>query len=139
MIRYRFPAYNGKRFSKPWVAGVLLGQNQFGTRLDYDFEVQSFRIDDGPGTQGVIEICDVAPDSVIVIGQKDRKTNQSTKKFFIVGHDGRIEPDLPSLQEEVVDHLRQQEEREPDEVQRQNSIFMIRSIMEKEGIGINEL
>ena len=137
MIAYEFDSYNHRRYGRPWAAVVELTEDD--TKLSYDFSLRTTVLADNDGDAGVLEIHDVLPNQVLVIGQKDYRGKKSKKQFFIVSPDGRISRDYPDRMADAVYHLRREAERDPDDKHRESIIAMIHDIMQKEGITKDDL
>lgn len=85
IVTIKFPGYNFRRYSKPWIALVTkwpVGHNpdmQFGTFIGTDSE------------GGFVELEANAGD-IIRYGQKDLRGNNTTKTYAVVNDDGTLRP-----------------------------------------------
>lgn len=74
-------SYNDRRYSKPWIAKIIIKGN------DLKFNFGSWCGD--PGSEGVLILDDMEPGDCFATGQKDfRKPRNSTPNYFQMGFDG---------------------------------------------------
>lgn len=82
-ITIEYPAYNEKRYNKPWIAKVASWP--VGSRPVFVFG----GFVGAPGAAGYVEI-DAAPGDIIATGQKDYRGNNTERDFYIVQDDGSL-------------------------------------------------
>lgn len=82
-ISREFEAYNGRRYSKPWVAHITA----FDGRPELDFVRGAWNGTDDGGEL----VFDAEPGEVVKIGQKDGRGNGTQNDFYRVGGDGGLE------------------------------------------------
>lgn len=82
-VRVSFPAYNWRRYSKPWIAKVV----SWPVGSKPDIEWGTFL---GSAEGGEVEIA-ARPGDIIRYGQKDDRGNGSTSNWAIVQEDGSLQ------------------------------------------------
>lgn len=78
-----FPAYNERRYGKPWGAVITFD----GTKAKYDF-VGTYMSKAGDAGDVVIEC--MAGD-IVAFGRKDNRSNNTYNEWYIVGSNGELQ------------------------------------------------